>query len=157
MNPTPNPRRRVQVDELTVGPNGQLSGVSAQVLDQGNGIYYANVRIVRMGTFQVQVLLDGKPVRHGRLSLHVVPGECEPSKCKSAGTGIRKAEAGYSSTFWVSVHDRYGNQLPESKPDIRCTLEGSEKVKRGQRIRVRVDRYPRSVTRTAVSPSLAPP
>ena len=72
-----------------------------------------------------------------------MPGKCEPSKCKSAGTGFRKAEAGYSSTFWISVHDRYGNQLPESTPEIKCWLEGPE------RIEAVVMAYPRGVYRVS--------
>ena len=42
--------------------------------------------------------------------------------------GIRRAEAGFSSAFWVSVHDKFGNQLPHSAPEVKCTLEGPEKI-----------------------------
>ena len=105
-----------------------LAGITTQVTDLHNGLYMGHVRIVKSGSYMSSVLLNGAPVKNGRASFEVVPGECEPSKCKAIGGGIRRAEAGFSSAFWVSVHDKFGNLLPESTPEIKCSLTGPEQI-----------------------------
>ncbi|CAG9461239.1 unnamed protein product [Pedinophyceae sp. YPF-701] len=106
----------------------RLAGVKTEVTDLSNGVYQVEIRLAQAGMYDVAVGINDRLVKKGRFSLGVVPGTCEPSKCKASGQGIRKAEAGISGAFWVSTHDKYGNQLRDGSARIECRMTGPEEL-----------------------------
>lgn len=93
-----------------VSPAGVSMGVALDV-KAGTTAAVARINWPEVGEHQIDVRLDGEPLKGSPMKVIVVPEELCLAACQLQGPGVHKCTAGLRAAFIVEAHDSRGNRL----------------------------------------------
>jgi hypothetical protein len=104
-----------------------------EVVDNGDGTYALSYIPEKTGDYQLQVLLDHKPIKDTPLHVKVNPGSpnllnFQWDGLELDGNGNRVVVAGKHDEFKVTAKDAFGNPLTTGGLDIKGHLKGVDDV-----------------------------
>lgn len=110
----------------TLRISSTTTAVQVKVEDIGGGRYLLRWTATMAGGYDVYVRLGGAVIGGGKFKFRVTACVCDPGKSRGWGPGLRGGIAGAPANFYISIHDKYGNQCEKGVAKIKLTLEGPE-------------------------------
>jgi len=111
-------------DNFEVHVDGPVK-VTPKIVDNGNGTYDVTYQTAEPGDYKVNVTLDGKPVAHLPVDVHIRP---TPSAHNSYadGPGLTKGEVfdNEPAKFTIHAKDPKGNPLTQGGDDFKVDIHG---------------------------------
>lgn len=116
------------------GPSNQMNAkalrASAQsrVDDLRNGQYRIRWTATVSSHYDILISLNEEMVQQGKARVRIAPSVCDPGKSRGWGTGLRTGIAGAPANFYMSIHDKFGNQCERGVAKVKLSLEGPEDI-----------------------------
>jgi len=88
----------------------------------GSTAAVARMNWPEVGEHQVDVRLDGEPLRGSPLRVSVIPEQLCLAACQLQGPGVHRCVAGTRSTFVIEAHDSRGNRLHSGGAPISLSV-----------------------------------
>jgi hypothetical protein len=108
-----------------------LDGQEVTISEQGLGEYAIQFLPTRAGPYLIDLLLHDVPMKGSPFSLTVLPGEIDPQRCTTEGSGSEIAIRDQPASFTIATADRCGNRLIQGGANFEVmvySVEGSDTV-----------------------------
>eukprot|EP01125_Pyxidicula_operculata_P005277 TRINITY_DN189_c0_g1_i1.p1 TRINITY_DN189_c0_g1~~TRINITY_DN189_c0_g1_i1.p1 ORF type:complete len:897 (-),score=291.77 TRINITY_DN189_c0_g1_i1:46-2736(-) len=107
--------------------------VPVDVVDQNNGTYTLSYVPKKVGSYQLEITLNGSPIKDAPFQFDILPGRPDASKFEISGieydgNGKKVLVAGVTDKFKVSARDLHGNVIPSGGLDVSGVISGPEAV-----------------------------
>lgn len=107
-----------------VSPAGLSLGVPLDI-KPGSTAAVARINWPEVGDHQLDVRLDGEPLRGSPMKVVVIPEELCLAACQLQGPGVHRCVAGVRASFIIEAHDSRGNRLHGGGAPLRLHILSS--------------------------------
>jgi hypothetical protein len=102
------------------------TGTPMKVVDELNGMYSVSYTVETIGTFAVDVTVDGQGVADAPYDVEIAPNVMDISRSNLIGNGSAVAVAGEDAVFTLFSHDTYGNPRSTGGEQLRLQMTSEE-------------------------------